>query len=431
MLARASVVTSPFVGGGPINVMLYGAKGDGVTDDTAAIVAAITAMVAGDRLYFPRGTYPISAQISLKGDAVYDMQDASFYATTGVSYLFRATSVSNCKIIGGTFIYVAGLSATVTQQSVVYSAGTAIGTSNCVNVEVYGQTFLRVAGGVRFEDSTDCWAHHTYSKEVLAPLVVAVLSVFAHDTERITVSDNISYQSGDDYIAVLIQGGAQNLRHITIKDNFCDGSGIHFASSGLIRVGRYGGTGSAYDINVISNKMIGMNSQGFYLHNCTGLVVSNNSVVGYAVYANGAAFTIGITSSPVSNVVFSGNTASGPSNSFVSWGIQSADMTYSNVFGNQLAGNYAGRGNSFDNCQMVRISNNTFTNEVVSGGSSVGTQSGSDYLNIFDNDLSSGDTRPIFSGSGNSFSRNYGYDASENVSYEDDYVMFDDAIVTY
>ncbi len=50
---------------GGVNVKSYGATGDGVTDDTAAITAAIAAAAAGgERVYCPPGTYLISSQIS-------------------------------------------------------------------------------------------------------------------------------------------------------------------------------------------------------------------------------------------------------------------------------------------------------------------------------------------------------------------------------
>ena len=44
------------------NVKDYGAKGDGTTDDTLAIRAAITALTAagGGTLYFPDGTLKVS-----------------------------------------------------------------------------------------------------------------------------------------------------------------------------------------------------------------------------------------------------------------------------------------------------------------------------------------------------------------------------------
>ena len=50
-----------------VSVRDFGAKGDGVTDDTAAINAAIAALKAagGDLLYFPRGNYISSGQIAL------------------------------------------------------------------------------------------------------------------------------------------------------------------------------------------------------------------------------------------------------------------------------------------------------------------------------------------------------------------------------
>lgn len=45
-----------------INVRDYGARGDGKTDDSAAIQAAATALQAGDTLYFPNGKYRFAEQ---------------------------------------------------------------------------------------------------------------------------------------------------------------------------------------------------------------------------------------------------------------------------------------------------------------------------------------------------------------------------------
>ena len=50
-----------------INVMEFGAKGDGVTDDTAAIQAAVNALGNGQKLIFPPGTYNISSEIQVFG----------------------------------------------------------------------------------------------------------------------------------------------------------------------------------------------------------------------------------------------------------------------------------------------------------------------------------------------------------------------------
>lgn len=53
------------------NVLAYGATGNGSTDDTAAIQAAINASTTGSTVYFPAGTYIISATLSLAGDRSY------------------------------------------------------------------------------------------------------------------------------------------------------------------------------------------------------------------------------------------------------------------------------------------------------------------------------------------------------------------------
>ncbi|WP_245233916.1 glycosyl hydrolase family 28-related protein [Mycobacterium sp. PS03-16] len=45
-----------------INVKDYGAVGDGITDDSAAIKAAEAALTSGQRLYFPEGTYRFAQQ---------------------------------------------------------------------------------------------------------------------------------------------------------------------------------------------------------------------------------------------------------------------------------------------------------------------------------------------------------------------------------
>lgn len=42
------------------SVKTYGAVGDGITDDTNSVLAAITATATGNRLYFPTGTYKLS-----------------------------------------------------------------------------------------------------------------------------------------------------------------------------------------------------------------------------------------------------------------------------------------------------------------------------------------------------------------------------------
>ncbi len=71
LATTAFVIANASGGGGTtlpfINVKAapYNAVGNGVTDDTAAIQAALSALTAGGEVYFPAGTYLISSQLTV------------------------------------------------------------------------------------------------------------------------------------------------------------------------------------------------------------------------------------------------------------------------------------------------------------------------------------------------------------------------------
>lgn len=67
--------------GAPVNVKDFGAVGDGVANDTAALVAAAAALQSNQTLYFPNGTYLISYQgtpySSVYGNVVMNFNNLS------------------------------------------------------------------------------------------------------------------------------------------------------------------------------------------------------------------------------------------------------------------------------------------------------------------------------------------------------------------
>jgi hypothetical protein len=74
-----------FVAGPLLNVKSFGAKGDGVTDDTAAIQAAINYIVSNSlALLFPAGIYIISAAINIPFGAGWQI-----YGTTQLSTIIK------------------------------------------------------------------------------------------------------------------------------------------------------------------------------------------------------------------------------------------------------------------------------------------------------------------------------------------------------
>lgn len=82
-------VTYSMIVDAPVNVQDYGATGDGVTNDTAAVQAAIDAVVAGGTLYFPSGIYLV------------DVNTQSCTLTDG-------TDVSKCALLIDTAMRVTG-----------------------------------------------------------------------------------------------------------------------------------------------------------------------------------------------------------------------------------------------------------------------------------------------------------------------------------
>jgi polygalacturonase len=90
-----------------ISVKDFGATGDGTTDDTAAIQAAVTAS-AGKALYFPAGTYIVSDIITLMSNTVV-------YGDQGITTLklkaktYAAANVSIFVLTGITNVYLYGL----------------------------------------------------------------------------------------------------------------------------------------------------------------------------------------------------------------------------------------------------------------------------------------------------------------------------------
>lgn len=63
--------TYSMIAGASVNVLDFGAVGNGVTDDTAAIQAAINSFASGQgRIYFPKGVYLVTSTITIDKDRI-------------------------------------------------------------------------------------------------------------------------------------------------------------------------------------------------------------------------------------------------------------------------------------------------------------------------------------------------------------------------
>jgi hypothetical protein len=82
------------VSGAPLNVLDYGATGDGTTNDTAAIQLAVTAAYAQERaLYFPAGTYLMASTITM-GNNTADAAKFCYFFGDGKDSVIKVTAAN-------------------------------------------------------------------------------------------------------------------------------------------------------------------------------------------------------------------------------------------------------------------------------------------------------------------------------------------------
>lgn len=87
--------------GTEVSVKQFGAKGDGVTNDSPSIEAAIDYNSTAARVYFPYGTYYISSQIDINRDSTYlygDGRGATLFVATGIT-AFKTANLFGVKYL--------------------------------------------------------------------------------------------------------------------------------------------------------------------------------------------------------------------------------------------------------------------------------------------------------------------------------------------
>lgn len=239
-----------------VSVKDFGAVGNGVADDTAAIQAALNANLA---VYIPAGTYKVSSQLSLQSGSV----------------LFGDGSASEITCANGDISIIYGLS-----------------TNNCtvkdlkVNVTVAGTSAY--TGAVRFNTSTNCLVENVEIEGVSwagvyleASSYCRVTGVYAHDF-RGTVQDSAD--------VCVYRASLYNV----IDGNHLFGNGWH----GILVQEPVAGQLPLK--NVLSNNRIGA-------HKAYGVAV-------YCVVAGGAdvfAQIVGNTIEDIDGAVLSGNAGAG------------------------------------------------------------------------------------------------------------------------
>lgn len=156
---------------GVVNAKWFGAKGDGVTDDTSAINAAITFVSAtqnGGVVFLPAGTYlavgiAMKANVTLQGEGrkPYLQYPNATYATTirqkntgGHVITLAAAYPTRTPNIGIENLAIRGNGASVSGRGISLGAGASYGVISNVDVEFFADEGVYIGGGAMiFRDS--------------------------------------------------------------------------------------------------------------------------------------------------------------------------------------------------------------------------------------------------------------------------------------
>ena len=343
-----------------VSVKDFGAVGDGVADDTAAIQAALSAASAGTAVFVPAGTYLISTTLSV----------ASAYVTIigeGWASVIQQTSVAaskgaiTCSADGLTVTNIKLESPTQTGNENIAINASKTASAAVYDIHVEDVWFEKFSYAIVVVNAHRCFVHNNYIYSTGDNSTDTGGAIQLAGAVQTTISGNII--TGDS--ANKFQHGiyiSGDISETTVTSNsISDGFysyGIHIYGSTFV-TGRFGMIVSENQINDVPNGIIFSNS-GVANSNVRAVSIIDNKVYVTlrAVFVNGA---------DVSNVIIDGNYfrsgGSGAANSILEL-TQSAGQSASDVrITNNVFKDFRNGGIDLNNAVSMsgfRIEGNTF-----------------------------------------------------------------------
>ena len=320
-------VTYSMIDGAFVNVLDYGAIGDGTADDTSAVQAAVDS--GASSVFFPDGTYLINA-VSLPSN-IRLFGAATIKAKLGVSVpggdlyskkLFTASSQSNIMFDGLNFDggIVGPIASTEFAATDPNSLESLLEISSCTELKIRGCTFNNFCA-----QATPTGTRNQRAKKgviyVLACTDVEIFeceignNVFIEgfvilDSSDITVRNNYSYQDDDNRrLSTPVAVTGANTQNVLITDNTFighGGSGVNVWALKNVKI-----IGNSF----VSARGVDFSNEGGYsvTQSPTNVMICNNTVdfTGASSYVSTSQqygiVVLGDTNYPTRGVLVSGN----------------------------------------------------------------------------------------------------------------------------
>jgi hypothetical protein len=235
-----------------VSVKDFGAVGDGVTDDTAAIQDAVDAVASGGVVTFPEGTYLIASAISVEHAARIDVSGATLTNSASNIFAFFITS-SNVVIENGAF--------TGTQFGIAQiDALATVGVNTYTGIEVSNNT-------------VNC----TGNQSVVLTYAVTPDLVFSNNVCKATGASG-SYPWASSGLRIINTTSGTSASGYTFTNNYFDGYRAPYNSE--VDTPNYVGGGVLIEGNIILNSDRPIST--YHHRNCK---VVNNYINNYSTAA--------------------------------------------------------------------------------------------------------------------------------------------------